>query len=101
MIAVLAWLIAAPAFAAPSTAEMCRMIQQDIAAYLSTGRPCACPYNPMRNGILCGNRSAWAKPDGARPRCYFDDADGTTPPNRRPNPTRQTWPDPPPCAPGS
>jgi hypothetical protein len=92
-------ILAAAVLASLSPAEMCRIIQQDITAYLATGRLCACPYSLTRGGAMCGNRSAWAKPDGARPRCYFGDVDGSTPPNRRPNPPRQSWPDPPPCAP--
>lgn len=94
-------LIAWPAAAAISPDEMCRIIRQDIATYLASGSPCACPYSTMRNGAMCGNRSAWAKPAGRAPRCYFGDVDGTTPPNLRPNPTRQAWPAPPPCSPPS
>jgi hypothetical protein len=90
-----------PAMAAPTETEMCQIIRNDIAAYLATGNPCPCPYSKTRTGRGCGNLSAWAKPEGKIPRCYFEDVDGTLPPNRRPNPTRQRWPDPPPCNPMS
>lgn len=89
---------AAPPAGALTTDEMCKIIQRDIAAYLATGHPCPCPYSATARIGACGNRAAWAKPDGRAPRCYFEDVDGTLPPNRRPNPTRQHWPDPPPCA---
>lgn len=78
--------------------EMCQIIRRDIDEYLHSGHPCPCPYSTMRNGRLCGDRSAWARPGGREPRCYFEDVDGTLPPNRHPNPTRQRWPAPPPCA---
>jgi hypothetical protein len=88
-----------PTFAAPmSQDDMCRIIQGDIATYLATGHPCPCPYSHMRNGRMCGDRSAWAKPGGKAPRCYFVDVDGTLPANQRPNPVRERWPSPPPCA---
>lgn len=98
--AILAVAIASPAHAM-TDAERCAVIQGDIIQYLSTGRPCACPYSRMRGGAMCGDRSAWSKPDGQAPRCYFGDVDGTRPPNRRPNVTRRTWPAPPPCSPTS
>jgi hypothetical protein len=90
--------MAGPANASPpSAARMCEAIRHDITDYLATGHPCPCPYSLMRNGTACGNRAAWAKPDGKMPRCYFPDVDGTLPPNRRPHPARQQWPDPPTC----
>lgn len=93
-----AYFVLTMAQAAPLPAdEMCRIIRRDVAEYLSTGHPCACPYSSMRNGAACGNKSAWAKPNGRAPRCYFEDVDGTLPPNQSPNPTRQHWPEPPPC----
>lgn len=97
----LAWLLVWPAVAAPSSDEMCRIIQRDIAEYVTSRGPCPCPYSAMRSGAACGDRAAWAKPDGRGPRCYFEDVDGTLPPNRRPNPIRRTWPDRPPCSPTS
>lgn len=89
--------VQASAALGPSAAEMCQVIQGDIAQYLATGHLCPCPYNRMRNGALCGNRSAWAKPGGRSPRCYFQDVTGEFPPNERPNAIRQSWPSPPPC----
>jgi hypothetical protein len=81
--------LTAPARASPpSVDEMCKIIRQDIAAYLATGHPCPCPYSITHKSGACGNRAAWAKPDGRIPRCYFEDVDGTLPPNHRP-----TWPD--------
>lgn len=32
---------------------------------------CDCPYDLMRNGRRCGNNSAWSKPGGRNPVCYF------------------------------
>jgi hypothetical protein len=31
---------------------------------------CDCPYDVMRNGAVCGNRSAYRKPGGRSPVCY-------------------------------
>jgi phosphatidylserine/phosphatidylglycerophosphate/cardiolipin synthase-like enzyme len=57
-------------------AEKCRLIEQDIAAYLATGHPCACPYSLMRNGSRCDDWSAWSKrTTGSEPRCYLSDFD--------------------------
>ncbi len=89
------------ALAAPTETEMCQIIHQDIAAYLAKGYPCPRLYSKTQRGNECGNLSAWAKPEGKMPRCYFEDVDGTLPPNRKPNPMRQRWPDPPPCNPMS
>jgi hypothetical protein len=52
----------------------------------------------MRNSQACGDRSAWAKPGGRTPRCYFGDVTGMVPPNLHPNPVRSQWPPPPNCA---
>lgn len=49
------------------------IIAASIAAYKSMGRPCACPSDTMKNGAACGNRSAWAKPGGAKPLCFATD----------------------------
>ena len=92
---------AAAANAVMTEAQMCEIIRRDAAEYRATGHPCPCPYSTMRNNAACGNRAAWAKPEGKIPRCYFQDVDGSLPPNRAPNPTRQSWPDPPPCVPTS
>lgn len=32
---------------------------------------CDCPYDLMRNGRLCGGRSAYSRPGGREPACYF------------------------------
>ncbi len=32
---------------------------------------CDCPYDLMRNGRKCGNRSAYSRPGGRNPQCYF------------------------------
>ncbi len=88
-----------PAQAGMTEAEMCETIRSDIATYHALHRPCPCPYSVLRHGQACGNRSAWAKPDGLAPRCYFSDVTGEQAPNKRPKPVRQVWPEPPPCTP--
>ena len=50
-----------------------QIIRESIAAYKASGRPCACPFNLMRNGRGCGDRSAYSKPGGASPLCYDRD----------------------------
>ncbi|WP_183433623.1 SH3 domain-containing protein [Mesorhizobium sp. RMAD-H1] len=32
---------------------------------------CDCPYDLMRNGRLCGGRSAYSRPGGRDPTCYY------------------------------
>lgn len=32
---------------------------------------CDCPYDLMRNGKRCGGNSAYSKPGGRNPQCYF------------------------------
>lgn len=32
---------------------------------------CDCPYDLMRNGRRCGGRSAYSRPGGRSPQCYF------------------------------
>jgi uncharacterized protein YgiM (DUF1202 family) len=32
---------------------------------------CDCPYDRMRNGRRCGGNSAYSKPGGRNPQCYF------------------------------
>lgn len=34
---------------------------------------CDCPYDRMRNGRLCGGRSAYSRPGGRSPKCYAGD----------------------------
>ena len=64
---------ATPALA-QSDAQIRQMIVRDsVAAYLATGRPCACPYSTMRNGAACGSRSAYLRPGGRSPLCYETD----------------------------
>ncbi len=79
--------------------EMCRIIRGDIARYLSTGHPCACPYNLKRNGKPCGTVSAWSRPGGAAPRCYLDDVTDEREPEVHGGPVRKTPGPPPPCLP--
>ena len=45
------------------------IIAASRAAYYARGRPCACPDDTMRNGRLCGRRSAYSRAGGARPLC--------------------------------
>jgi len=49
------------------------IVQESVASYLASGRPCACPYSAMRNGAACGGRSAYSRPGGATPFCYPGD----------------------------
>ena len=41
--------------------------------YHSSGHPCACPSDSMRNGQACGHRSAHDKPGGASPVCSVEE----------------------------
>lgn len=47
-----------------------QIIQDSLASY--PGR-CPCPYNIMRNGRVCGGRSAYSRPGGYAPLCYEND----------------------------
>lgn len=49
------------------------IVEASRSAYYSTGRPCACPDDRMRNGRRCGSRSAYSSPGGAAPKCYASD----------------------------
>lgn len=49
------------------------IIAASRSAYHSTGRPCACPDDRMRNGRSCGGKSAYSRPGGAAPLCYVHD----------------------------
>src|SRR5712692_9831052 len=63
------------------------IIQDSIARYQATGHPCACPYNPARNGTSCGRRSAYSRPGGASPLCFPQDvSDGMVAAWRRAHP---------------
>lgn len=57
-------------FRATSVAKKNEMIKKSIMSYKGS---CPCPYNTMKNGRLCGKRSAWSKPGGASPLCYLSD----------------------------
>jgi hypothetical protein len=50
-----------------------QIIHDSVNDYLTTGHPCACPYNTARNGSSCGGRSAYSRPGGAAPLCYPND----------------------------
>jgi hypothetical protein len=90
--AVAAFIIlsACPALAreALSDAQVWQAIIEDsIARYQATGHPCACPYNPARNGSRCGARSAYSRPGGASPLCFDRDvSDGMVADWRRAHP---------------
>ena len=63
------------------------IIQDSIARYQATGHPCACRYNPARNGSRCGGRSAYSRPGGASPLCFPQDvSDGMVADWRRAHP---------------
>jgi hypothetical protein len=49
------------------------IVQESRQQYYSTGHPCACPDDVMRNGRRCGNVSAYVRPGGAEPLCYVSD----------------------------
>ena len=49
------------------------LIRESVEEYLENVGNCPCPYNRMRNGRLCGKRSAWSKPNGEEPLCYDRD----------------------------
>jgi len=46
------------------------IIKESIAEYPGN---CPCPYNVVRNGSMCGKRSAYSKPGGYAPICYPSD----------------------------
>lgn len=54
----------------PDAAIVQLLIEDSIASYSGN---CPCPYNAMRNGRSCGNRSAYSKPGGASPLCFKED----------------------------
>ena len=47
-----------------------KQIDESIRNYSGS---CPCPYSRATNGSLCGKRSAWSKPGGQKPKCYFSD----------------------------
>lgn len=49
------------------------VIKASVAQYKASGKPCACPYDTMKNGSSCGGRSAYNRPGGAAPLCYEKD----------------------------
>jgi hypothetical protein len=49
------------------------IVQASRDRYYATGHLCACPEDLMRNGKLCGGRSAYSRPGGAAPLCYPTD----------------------------
>jgi outer membrane biosynthesis protein TonB len=60
-------------YALTDAAVIAAVVAASRAAYLSIGKPCACPDNVMRNGQACGQRSAHSKPGGYKPLCYPTD----------------------------
>lgn len=34
---------------------------------------CPCPYSSTRNGVSCGRKSLYVKPDGRSPACFVQD----------------------------
>lgn len=76
--------VAAAARPAPRRIEQParRTAPSPAAAFMDTGRSgqpsrdpyigrCDCPYDRMRNGRRCGGNSAYSRPGGASPQCYF------------------------------
>jgi hypothetical protein len=53
------------------------IVRESRQEYYSTGHPCACPDDHMRNGRVCGNVSAYIRPGGAQPLCYVRDVTPT------------------------
>lgn len=68
---------AAPAVArAPAStddAAKAAVVKRCAEIYHSSGHPCACPSDPMRNGGACAHRSAHDRPGGASPVCSADE----------------------------
>jgi hypothetical protein len=64
--------LSSPAIAEAMTDDEIRriLIGESIARYSGN---CACPYNTMRNGNVCGGRSAWSRAGGESPLCFPDD----------------------------
>ncbi|MGQ5719072.1 hypothetical protein [Pseudochrobactrum asaccharolyticum] len=64
----------APATTRTLPAQAAAPIRQSHAGH-PTRRPyvetCDCPYDLMRNGRRCGGNSAYSKPGGRNPQCYF------------------------------
>jgi len=55
----------APARPAPPAGRSGQPVREP---YVGT---CDCPYDRKRNGHLCGGSSAYSRPGGRSPRCYF------------------------------
>lgn len=68
----------APAPAAPAHQPV-PLVRQQLTPSSRTGEPvrspyvgtCDCPYDLMRNGRRCGGRSAYSRPGGRSPTCYY------------------------------
>ena len=91
--------LTAPALAAPSDeGNACQIIRQEVARYFAEGGACPCPYHAANDGRLCGGRSAWAKRQGASPRCFISDGHFPPKPVIAIIAHHTRWPDPPACS---
>ena len=60
----------------PSDDEVRQMIiRESVSTYPG---PCPCPYHRARDGSRCGKRSAWSRPGGYAPLCYYSDISDET-----------------------
>jgi len=64
------WPVLALASGGDEAALKQQIVRESIAAHAGS---CPCPYNTDKAGRSCGKRSAWNRPNGARPLCYPDD----------------------------
>lgn len=64
------FLVVSPALAMTDDEVKDAIIKESLASYPGN---CPCPYNTMRNGRVCGERSAYSRPGGRSPICYRSD----------------------------
>lgn len=64
-------LLAVGAAAAPSDAEVRKLLVQESRGAYSGN--CPCPYDTDRAGRRCGKRSAYSRPGGEAPLCFDSD----------------------------
>ena len=75
----------------------CQIIRHEVEQYYADGGACPCPYHAANDGHLCGGRSAWAKRQGASPRCFTSESDTAPRPVIAITAHHTRWPDPPAC----
>ena len=91
-------MLTAPALAvSPDEGNACQIIREEVGHYYAEGGACPCPYHAASDGHLCGGRSAWAKRQGASPRCFISESAIASAPVVTVNAHHSRWPDPPAC----